>query len=751
MKTFKLKKLITHSIPLLSAGLAAGYANAAALEEIVVTATKRAESLQTVPVSISALGGSELELRGALEFEDYANTIPNLSFGQTGDGVLGGRSISLRGIQGNNTTGFYIDDTPVNESMDPRVIDLERIEVIRGPSGTLYGGRSLGGTIRQITKQPNFEEVEGKVRVGVSTTDESDGTNYYIDGSVNMPLSDKSALRITAFQQKQSGVYDKLVGDVDAASFFTTLSGPVSQEIEDVDDETAQGFLASWLWQATDKLSVNAKIIDQNVEIDGFPFADGNQENFDQIRQFNIDETGEDDWTLYALTLNYEADYGTFTSATSYFDRSTFETEDSSEFDNFLLAFAFGFGPTGFTPVPSPIFQELQYESKVQEFRFSSNFGGAFEIVLGAFYSDTEDNQLYIPPNIAVGFGAQTPFLPFGDLVFTSDQQVDNEELGLFGEFYYDFNDKLTGIFGVRFYDTETSFTRIDSGLAAGGFDVFAGGSQEEDGVNLKVGLEYEASDSLFLFANIAEGFRIGGANGAIPTDDTLGCPADLAAINVNRGDTDSYDSDDLISYEFGAKKSWDRANLNATAFYIDIEDIQQQIFLNCGFGFIGNIGSASSQGIEIELTAQPTDALSFGLNVGYTDAEFTETVAGIVNDGDRLQQVPELNWAANFMYEFSAFAGFDAYLRGDYTYVDDSISTINEPDDPRARDSYDRFDLKLGFRNDKYEFAIFGKNLSNEIANISDSRSIAAEVPGRPRFVTTRPRTIGVEFKTSF
>ena len=750
MKTQKFKKLLICSIPLLSVGLSANYAQAAQLEEIVVTATKRSESLQTVPVSISALGGADLALRSALEFEDYANSIPNLSFGQTDDGVLGGRSISLRGIQGDNTTGFYIDDTPVNESMDPRVIDIERIEVIRGPSGTLYGGRSLGGTIRQITKQPNFDATEGRVRVGISTTDESDGTNYYIDGSLNVPLSDKAALRVTAFQQEQAGVYDRQIGFVDPNTGFTSIRGPITETVEDVDDETAQGFMASLLWQATDQLSVNAKIIDQNIEIDGFPFADVDEDNFNQVRQFNIDETGEDDWTLYALTLNYETDYGTYTSATSYFDRNTFETEDSSEFDNFLLAFAFGFGADGFTPVPSPIFQELQYESTVQEFRFSSEFDGPFQTVLGAFYSDTEDNQIY-PPNIASGFGAQTPFLPFGDLIFVSDQQVDNEETGIFGEFYYDFNDKLTGIFGVRYYDTETSFTRIDSGLAAGGFDVAASGSQEEDGVNLKVGLEYQASDSLFLFANIAEGFRIGGANGAIPTDDTLGCPADLAAINVSRGDTDSYESDDLISYELGAKKSWDSATLNATAFYIDIEDIQQQIFLNCGFGFIGNIGSARSQGVEFELTAQPTEALSVGLNVGYTDAEFTETVAGIVNDGDRLQQVPELNWAANFTYEFNAFGEFSGYLRGDYSYVDDSISTINEPDDPRARDSYDRFDLKLGFSNDKYEFAIFGKNLSNEIANISDSRSIAAEVPGRPRFVTSRPRTIGVEFKTNF
>ena len=175
---------------LVLAGLCTGAGAQAVLEEIIVTATKRSESMQSVPLSVSAISGEELRERGLTEFFDYAVTIPNLSFGAATDGILSNRSISLRGIEGTNTTGFYIDDTPITETIDPRILDLERIEVLRGPSGTLYGARSLGGTVRQITRRPDFEAQSGWVRAEGSGTQNSGDPNYLVAGSFNAPLSD---------------------------------------------------------------------------------------------------------------------------------------------------------------------------------------------------------------------------------------------------------------------------------------------------------------------------------------------------------------------------------------------------------------------------------------------------------------------------------------------------------------------------------------------------------------------------------
>ena len=204
------------------ASLCAGASAQPVLEEVIVTATKRSESVQSLPQSVSSISGEDLRERGLTEFFDYAVTIPNLSFGAATDGILSNRSISLRGIEGTNTTGFYIDDTPITETIDPRILDLERIEVLRGPSGTLYGARSLGGTVRQITRQPQFDEVAGWVRAELSATRDSDSANRLLSGSVNIPFSapfsESAAAIFTAFVEDRAGVFDRHIGTIAQSS-----------------------------------------------------------------------------------------------------------------------------------------------------------------------------------------------------------------------------------------------------------------------------------------------------------------------------------------------------------------------------------------------------------------------------------------------------------------------------------------------------------------------------------------------------
>ena len=281
------------------------------LEEVLVTATKRTESLQTVGLSLTALGGDELQARGAGDFEDYAVAIPNLAFGATDDGILANRTISVRGIEGLNTTSFYINDVPLDESVDPLVLDVERIEVLRGPQGTLYGARGLGGTIRVITKRPEFGGTSGRLNPATSSTKHGD-FNYGFDGAFNLPLADNAAIRLLGYYQQEAGIFDLVVGPasapgVAAAGSPGAISGDPAEEESNVDDKTTYGAQLAFRWAPNDVFTADARALYQKTELDGFPLADlafaTAPEPFQlragdltQNRLFNVREGGEDEW-----------------------------------------------------------------------------------------------------------------------------------------------------------------------------------------------------------------------------------------------------------------------------------------------------------------------------------------------------------------------------------------------------------------------------------------------------------------------
>ena len=752
------------------------------LDEIIVTATKRAESIQTVGLSVTALQGADLQARGATDFVEYAISIPNLAFGATDDGVLANRTISIRGIEGLNTTSFYIDDVPLDESVDPLVLDVERVEVLRGPQGTLFGARGLGGTIRVITKKPEFDETSFRFHAGLSSTRQG-SLNYLIDGAANLPLSDRLAARITAYYQNESGIFDKVVGPsaapgvvVDAGT-SGALVGDAPVERENIDDKEIYGGQLALRFDATDNLTVNARAMYQRTKLSGFPLADFatgtttgaltlQGDDFTQERLFDVDEGGEDEWFQLSLNISYEADFGTFTSSSGYFSRDTNEAEDSSEFISFTLLGPIlqGAGlPTEPTAISSPIFQSLDFNTFVEEIRFISDFDGPFQMTVGGFYQKTDDNEAFDPQNIAPGFDAAfSGFLGIpggaggtgtGDLIFMSDTNVRIKELGLFGEFTYEITDRLSATFGIRYFDTEVTTDDVISGFAAGGVNIVSPTTtQSEDGFNLKGLIEYEASDNIFLYASVAEGFRIGGTNGELPA--TLGCPAQAEGLGFTGDDTRTFGSDSLVSYEAGAKTTWNdgRLSVNAAAFYVDFDNIQQRILLTCGFDFVGNIGAAKSSGFELEVSARPVDGLFLQAAAGYTDAQFTETVPGIANDGDPLQQVPEWTFSATVDYEAqTSFHDYMWFTRSDLAYVDGSISTVVDSNSPRIRPSYTIVNTRLGLRNDSHELTLFVDNIFDEDAVFSDNRTLAAEAAGRPRIVRNRPRTIGIEFRTRF
>lgn len=750
----------------------------AQLEEIIITASKREATLQTSAISVSAISGEDLKERGAVNFFDFAPSIPNLSFGAATDGVLSGRSIAIRGIQGLNTTGVYVDDTPLAEDFDPRILGLERVEVLRGPQGTLYGARALGGTVRYITTKPDTTSNYGSFSADISTTKESSDSNRSLVGSANVRLSDQAALIVSGLYEYQEGVFDLAVGTIaDHLRTPATFTGSgATYANKNVDDRETLAFSASLFLGAAPGLSVEPRVVYQKVELDGFPLADIGVNNFNQNRDFATAEGGDDEWTLLALTINYESAYGTFTSATSHFDRKVFETEASGSFINFLQALPGadgGFGLTPVVPVPSPIFQEQNFETTVQEFRFASDFPGLFNFVAGVFYQDTLDREAFIPRNFARGqvngrmlslgdnFDNAGVSWPFGDLVFTAERPTDIEEAGVFSEMAFDFG-HAGFLLGVRWFDTSVEFSQRQAGLAArvpladdeplSSIDLVTV-TQEENGFNLKGSVEFDINERLFAFASIAQGFRLGGAN--VPVPDTLGCPENLMDLGLSEAPP-TYDSDNLLSYEAGIKADLSStARVNLTAFLIEFDNIQQLVSLSCGFQFTGNLGAAESKGIELEARFQPSPNLQLGFDVGYTDAEFTKTVGGvgsaevIVRKGDVLQFVPK--WTASGFVGFvqpDIGGGLDLFVRADISLVDDSISRIGSE---RKRDSYKQVGLRFGLRNEKHKFTFYIRNLTDEIANLGQNRSLAAETPGRQRLVVTRPRTQGFEFSVNF
>lgn len=702
-----------------------------ALDEVVVTATRRSESIQTVGLSITAFDQAQLESKGVVSFVDYATAVPNLAFGAfASDGALGSRGIALRGVQGRGTTGMYIDDTPVIDSLDPRVIDIDRIEVLRGPQGTLYGARSMGGTVRLITNQPDLKQFFGNVHAGISST-QWDSPNYILDGAVNLPLSDdRLALRLSAFEQYDEGIFDK---------GFGPRSAPPTSIRKNVDNANTYGGQVALRFEPIEGLSLTPRVMYQHTKLDGFPYADGNAGNFLQRQVFDIAEGGTDKWTLSSLTINYQTNFGTFTSSSSYFDREIFEQEDASD----ALQLDFGFP----TLLKAPTTRDTALKRFAQELRFASAFAGPFQLVSGLFWSDSKVPRDYEWG--AVGLGAAIGVPSDNALTFIDERKT--TELAGYGEASYKVLPKLKATLGLRYFENTATFMQHVDGIFFGGPSTTIVPKTTEHGVTPKYLLEYQATDQALLYASAAKGFRIGGNNIALPSI----CDADLAAINLTRADVGTFKSDSVWNYEVGVKSTLAdrRMTVNAAAFRIDWDKIQQSVSLpTCGYGFTGNAGKARSQGFELEINARPLEELTLGANVGYTDAKITQAAPNSPQAvGSRVYQVPDWNGSFNAEYVRPIFSDKSGFVRGDYSYTGGSLSANNDQITPRLRPAYRLLDLRFGIRKGGYEVALFAKNLTNEHANLSDVVQIGQEYPGRPRIVVNRPRTIGIDVRAKF
>jgi iron complex outermembrane recepter protein len=733
------------------------------LEEIIVTAEKRTENLQNVPMSITAISSTQIEQRDIVSFIDYGTTVPNLGFGYSGVGYSNARTVSIRGVAGANTTGFYIDETPLPDTIDPRIVDIDRIEVLRGPQGTLYGARSEGGTVRLITRQPDVGEFDARVHAGVSDTWNTVEPNYVADGAINIPLiADRLAVRIVALYDSEAGFFRREFPT--EPPFGTTLAS-----VDDVAHNWTSGASLSLLWKASDALTITPRVMYQEASFNGFPFSDHtaydvpapavvpplnlDPNNFVQRRLYNIPEGGFDRWTLSSLTANYHTDYGDFVWSSSYFDLEDYETVDSSDY--FYQAFT--------VPFEVPASAGTTLHSFVQEIRFASHFGGAWQFVSGLYYESNTGRPLYYPPIIIPGLNALfggtsaspapglNPLNP--DEFDANDWHQHESEPAVFGEVYYSATERLKLTGGLRAYRNKTTASSWIEGLAGGGPRVYSPSETlTQNGVNPKAEVDYQITPNKMVYASASKGFRPGGVASIIPP--AFGCPESLAALGLTAQEAQRFKSDSLWSYEIGEKSSWldQRLTVNAAAFYIDWKDLQQTVLLSCGFEYTANVGAAKSEGFEVETHARPIESLDLSGGVGYQHAVITASgLTSPQQPGSPVYQVPD--WTANVAATHTLPLSGDRRLVSNltYAYVGRSFSGNNTPADPRIRAPYGLLNARFALEWPKYQLALVGKNLQNTHANLADGVSIGAEVIGRPQIVTNQPRTVGLDFIAKF
>ncbi|HEX8783449.1 MAG TPA: TonB-dependent receptor, partial [Steroidobacteraceae bacterium] len=384
------------------------------------------------------------------------------------------------------------------------------------------------------------------------------------------------------------------------------------------------------------------------------------------------------------------------------------------------------------------------------------------------FYSDFHGRvpfaSLY-PPSQVPGLDDATtggvPNNPDGipNLVFAQDFHTDIKEPAVFGELSYDITPALKATAGLRWYQVKTTSEGYEEGLAVGGGKIVSPQTTiTENGTNPKFELDYHFAPDQMVYGLASKGFRPGGVVPIVPPG-TPGTPNDcvaaLAAVNPNvtLEDTRSFKSDSLWNYEIGTKNTFNdrRVILNAAAFDIRWNNIQQAILLECGFQYIANAGAAESKGGELDLRARATDHLDFSLGVGYQHAKITEKGESPQPVGSPVFNTPDWTGNGALTYTIPVINNWNSVSVVDYSYMGSSYSANNSVTDPRKRPAYRLLNARFAFSNGKTELALVGKNLTNEVTNLGDNRSIAAEVPGRPRLFLNQPRTIGIEFSQRF
>ncbi|KRB85501.1 hypothetical protein ASE00_01510 [Sphingomonas sp. Root710] len=735
------------------------------LGDIVVTANKRgAESLQKVPASISAVSSDTLQRTGAQSVQDYAQAMPGLAVFDTGPNQ---KKVRIRGVSGSSesepqeTVGVYLDDVSLtspggtnnenNASPDLNLFDIERIEVLKGPQGTLYGAGSMGGTIRFITKAPKLDRVEGEAQARVSTTRSGD-MSYGGDAVVNLPIAtDKMAVRIVGTYRKTGGYIDNVSPDFSKKNY---------------NDDTSWLVRGTLLYKPTETVDIALKYIHRDVNVHGLNAV---PRGANLTSAYLVEPRSTSNMDIINGVVSVDVGGATVTSSTSYLDRRDLGFRDLTPLGRSYVSIVSGFAE----PAPGiGLYNRQGYHEFAQELRLASDDSGPLKYIVGAYYSKqvkrfTQDGPwagfaAYLARNgTPAALVGKDPFVSpvtgVTDLNFYSaivDQDL--RQLALFGEATYSFTDQLDLTVGGRYFDISQHSLFVANPLAifVTADAAFRQASLKEDGFNPKATLSFQANPDLLVYATVAKGFRPGGFNQPVSTNPQ--CLAEFQQIGFNPNDIAGFKSDSLWSYELGLKGSTPdrRVQFNGSAYQIDWKDIQLRNPLTCGFTIFDTASKARIRGAEASVTARVADGLTLSVNGAYTDAKLlaaAPTTGGVA--GDRLLGVPKFTLSGSADYEKSINATMSAFVRVDASYVSTyksyfSTQIYNGTLKNRDLGDFTLVNAHFGVAQDDggWETQLYVNNVFNKLGDTGAQNDIFGDVVFR-----NRPREIGLQVSKKF
>jgi iron complex outermembrane recepter protein len=745
-----------------------GRAGAVALEGIVVTAQKREQLLVDVPASVAVIGNQEIERRGLIGMEDYLRSIPGVN--QIDKGPAS-NSIVIRGITttpefenfaSGATVATYFDEAPITGAggtfvagIDIRPVDIERIEVLRGPQGTAYGSSSLSGAVRIIPVKPRLDRFEGKVSAAYSNTAGYGDDNTMVQGAVNLPLlKDVFSVRLVGYRFDDSGFYRNIGGEDPALIAFGALHGLADYIRGHVEDDVGRmastGGRVSARWQPTDRLSISFGYLKQDIEQHGKPEA--NVGPFLQSRtpvalqarlRGRAGEVGDSHIDVASGVAEFDLGWGTFTGVVSSVEGETAGHTTYSPSFNAILG-------------PSALLSLGRYDATTYEARIASRLAGRVQFLAGLYHEDVKDrgfNNIWWPGPGAAPLGTNPQFI--------FDVRRKLEQDAAFGEVSYDITSQLTATIGGRYFRYDKTVNTLQEGGVVRtpigtGRDAIL--SNSEDGDIYKANLSYKPRPGWLLYASFSQGFRLGRPDaGLVPFASLCDTNNDgiVDGTTIPIAETQSIKSDFLDNYEVGGKLTlFDKRLVIDTAMYhIKWDGLPiNTIVGTCPIRYTTNAGSAESDGIEFQASFFPAEGLRFDFGFGYTNAVLTSDLPALnARKGARLPGTPKYNGNFAAQYDFN-IAGRRAFARADAMYTGEFYGDLLATPGTKAG-GYSKIDARFGIEIMRdFSAELFVKNLTDEDGYTWRGISGASSGAANPFFgYNLRPRTIGVQLNYRF
>jgi len=796
-------RALAAGVPTLLAGMSAfAQTTSGGLEEIVVTAQKRTEDLQSVPISIQAFSTQRLTELNVQKFDDYVRFLPSVSFQTSGPGFA---AVYMRGVasggDGNHSgpspsVGIYLDEQPITTiqgALDVHLYDIQRVEALAGPQGTLYGASSQAGTIRIITNKPDPNAFKAGYGLEVNSTAHG-GIGYLAEGFVNLPINDRTAIRLVGWHRHDGGYIDNVPRQRTYPTSGATQDNARFVE-DDYNDADTTGARAALRLDLTDNWTITPQVMMQQQKSNGTWAYDTTIGDFKVAKAFP--EFADDKWVQAALTVEGKVANLDVVYAGSYLKRDVDTESDYSDYsywyDKLYSYGEYWYNDAGDFIDPSQfIHGKDRYNRYTHEFRISSDADKRYRFVGGLFLQRQEHDieQRYMINDLASALSVTG----WEDTIWLTKQLRVDKDWAVFGEFSYDITEKLTGTLGLRYFESDNSLkgffgyseqfglnfgTRTGERSCPGGDPAtapdFNGApckvfdkTTKEDGVTPRVNLTYKFTEDALVYATYSEGFRPGGIN--------------------RRGTLPPYKADWLTNYELGWKTTWlnNRLRVNGAVFTQTWDDFQFALLGAQGLTEINNAGAAQIDGVEMDVSFQATDRLGISAGFAYLNSELTENFCGFVNPdtgnpetrnpcpkpgkdddgnpiliptppealkGTQLPVTPKFKANATARYEFP-LASFDSWVQGSVIYSDERRTDLRDFENGILGDmpSYTTADASFGVGKDAWKLELYAINVFDELAQVGRYAQCLESVCGSQIYVVPqRPRFIGLKFSQAF